>query len=57
MQEVQVRSLVQAEPLEEEMATHFNSLAWKIPGREGPGRLQSMGHKESDDLAIEYANM
>ena len=57
MQEVQARSLVQEEPLEEEMATHFNSLAWKIPGREGPGRLQSMGHKESDDLAIEYANM
>ena len=39
------------------MATCFNILAWKIPGREGPGRLQSMGHKESDDLAIEYANM
>ena len=27
----------------EEMATHSNILAWKIPGTEGPGRLQSMG--------------
>ena len=25
------------------MATHSNSLAWKIPWMEEPGRLQSMG--------------
>ena len=25
------------------MATHSNTLAWKIPWMEGPGRLQSMG--------------
>ena len=25
------------------MATHSNTLAWKIPWTEGPGRLQSMG--------------
>ena len=29
--------------LEKEMATHSSILAWKIPGTEGPGRLQSMG--------------
>ena len=29
--------------LEEEMATCFSSLAWKIPGTEGPGGLQSIG--------------
>ena len=29
--------------LEEEMATRFSSLAWKIPGTEGPGGLQSIG--------------
>jgi len=30
--------------LEKEMATaHSNSLAWKIPWMEEPGRLQSMG--------------
>ena len=30
MQETQVRSLGQEDPLEEEMATHFSVLAWKI---------------------------
>ena len=29
--------------LEKEMATHFSTLAWNIPWREEPGRLQSMG--------------
>ena len=28
---------------EKEMATHSNTLAWKIPWTEEPGRLQSMG--------------
>ena len=30
------------------MATHSSTLAWKIPWMEEPGRLQSMGSKESD---------
>ena len=30
MQETQVRSLGQEDPLEEEMAAHFSILAWKI---------------------------
>ena len=30
-------------PQEREMATHSNTLAWKIPWMEEPGRLQSMG--------------
>ena len=31
------------------MATHSSTLAWRIPWREEPGRLQSMGSsKESD---------
>ena len=29
--------------LEKEMATHFITLAWKIPWMEEPGRLQSVG--------------
>ena len=29
--------------LEKAMATHSNTLAWKIPWTEEPGRLQSMG--------------
>ena len=34
--------------MEKEMATHSSILAWRIPWTEKPGRLQSMGHKESD---------
>ena len=34
---------------EEEMATHSSILAWRIPRREEPGGLHSMGsHKELD---------
>ena len=33
--------------LGEETATHSSILAWRIPGTEEPGRLQSMGLKES----------
>ena len=43
MQETQVRSLGQDDPLEEGMAAHSSSLAWKIPWTEEPGGLQSMG--------------
>ena len=42
-QEMQVRSLGQEEPLEEEMATHSSVLAWRIPGMGQPGELPSMG--------------
>ena len=43
MQETQVRSLDQEDPLEEGMATHSSILAWRIPRTEEPGGLQSMG--------------
>ena len=43
LQETQVRSLGQEDPLEKEMATHSSILAWRIPWTEEPGRLQSMG--------------
>ena len=39
MPEMQVRSLGQEDPLEEEMATHSSILAWEIPWTEEPGRL------------------
>ena len=42
-QETRVRSLGREDPLEESMATHSSTLAWKIPWMEEPGRLQSMG--------------
>ena len=49
-QELQVQSLGQQEPLEEEMATLSSILTWKIPWTEEPGGLQSSpcGPKESD---------
>ena len=40
-------SLDQADPLEEEMASHYSVLAWDIPLIEEPGRLQSMGSQKS----------
>ena len=43
MQVMQVGSLGQKDPLEEEMAPHSSTLAWKIPWTEEPDRLQSMG--------------
>ena len=43
MWETQVRSLDPDDPLEKEMVTHSSILAWKIPGMEKPGRLQSTG--------------
>ena len=43
MQEVQVNSLGQEDPLEKEMAIHSRTIAWKIPWTEEPGRLQPMG--------------
>ena len=43
MQEIQVQSLGQEDPLEEEMTTHSSILAWRIPWTEEPGGLQSMG--------------
>ena len=42
-QEMQVLSLGQEDPLEEEMATHSSILAWRIPWTGEPVRLQSMG--------------
>ena len=43
MQETQVRSLGEEDPLEKEMATHSSILAWRIPWTEKPGGLQVMG--------------
>ena len=48
MQETQVRSPGQEDPLEKEMATHSSALAWKIPWTEEPGRYNPWGCKESD---------
>ena len=45
MQEMQVQSLGQKHPLEEEMVTHSNILAWRIPWSEAPSKgLQRVKH-------------
>ena len=48
--EIWVWSMGQEDPLEEGMAAHSSTLAWRIPWTEEPGTLQSMGHNESDTI-------
>ena len=43
MRQTWVQSLGLEDPLEEDMATHSSTLAWKIPWMEESGSLQSMG--------------
>ena len=43
MPEMQFRSLDQEDPLEKEMASHSNILAWEILWTKEPGGLQSTG--------------
>ena len=62
MQKTWVQSLGQEDPLEKEMETHSSTLAWKIPWREEPGRLQSMGlqrvgHDWATSLSISFINV
>ena len=42
-QETWIQSLGGEDPLEKEMATHSNILAWKIPGTEDPGGQKAKG--------------
>ena len=53
MQETQVQSLGQEDPLEKEMATHSSVLAWEIPWVEELVDLQSMWSQKS---RIQLAN-
>ena len=46
MRETWVQSPGQEDPLEKEMAAHSGVLAWEIPWREEPSRLQSMGSQK-----------
>ena len=47
MQEMQVQSLGQEDPLEKEMAAHSSNLAWEIPWTKESGGLQSMGSQKT----------
>ena len=48
MQETWVQFLGREDPLEKEMETYSSILSWRIPRKEEPCRLQSMGLQESD---------
>ena len=48
MQETQVQTLGQEDPLEKEMAIHYSILDWEIPWTEEPGELQSIRPRPSD---------
>ena len=48
MQETQVLSLGQEEPLEKGVAAHSSVLAWRSPWTEEPGGLQATECKQSD---------
>ena len=54
-QEICVLFIGREDSLEMEMATHYSILVWKIPGKEKPGRLQSMGlQRVRHDWATEH---
>ena len=55
-QETGVRSLGKEDPLQEEMATHSNVLAWISPWTEEPGRLQSMGWGLKESNTTEHVH-
>ena len=48
MQETQVQSLCQKDPLEKEIASHTSIFAWEIPWTKEPNGLQSRELQESD---------
>ena len=50
MQETQVQSLSQEDPLEEGKATLSSILAWRIPWTEESGGLQSIGSQSQTRL-------
>ena len=58
MQELQVKSLGQDDPLEKEMATHSNSYfqAWEISWTEDPGGIQSKGVTKELDTTWQLNN-
>ena len=61
MQEAQLSSLGQEDPLEKGMATHSSILAWRIPWTEEPGGLQFMGSQKSQtqlsDLHFHFGSL
>ena len=48
----QIRSLGQEDPLENEMATHFSILLWRIPWTEELGSYSPWSHKDLDTTEL-----
>ena len=48
IQVMQVRSLGQEDPLEEEMETHTSILSWEIYGQRSLAGYRPWAHKDSD---------
>ena len=51
IQETQVQSLGQEDPLEKGMATHSSILVWRIPWTEEPVRLTVHGSLSQEQLS------
>ena len=59
MQETQVRSLGQEDPVEKGMATHSSIFAWRIPWTEEPDTVLSMGLqrvRHTEQLALTFSS-
>ena len=54
--ETQIQSLGQEDPLEQEMATYYSILAWRIPLTEEPDGLQSTESQRVDTTEQLSAN-
>ena len=52
MQETRVRSLGQEDPLEEDMATHFSILAWRIPWTMDKEYMKGVMRTKVDDCQV-----
>ena len=50
MQETQIQSLGQKDPLEKEMATYSSTVAWRTPQTKDPGGLQVHGVTKELDI-------
>ena len=54
MQEIQIHSLGQEDPLEKGMTTHSSILFWKIPWMEEPGELTVHGATKSQTQLSDF---
>ena len=56
MQEMQIQSPGQEDPMGKEIATHSSIIAWKIPWAKEPGRLLSMEVQKQSNTTYQLNN-